>query len=134
ARIKLQQARALVTRGNLDAAEAMAREAEALNASYLANEDTSRKVLDDIAKVRVAKKQDVKTPSVATTTPPATSPPKQDGKGLLAAARSALEHNEFDRAEQLARDAEKADSRWSLHLFGDSPTKVLKDIQTARAK
>lgn len=135
ARVKVQQARALVTKGNLDAAEAMAREAEAMNANYLPSEDTPRKIIDDVVRLRVAKKPDAKTPSVASTTAPTTAPvTKQDAKGLLAAARSALEHNEFDHAELLAHEAEKADSRWSLHLFGDSPSKVLKDVQTARAK
>ena len=40
----------------------------------------------------------------------------------------------MDKAEQLANDAQKAESIWSMHLWGDSPTKLLADIQVKRSK
>jgi type II secretory pathway component GspD/PulD (secretin) len=59
---------------------------------------------------------------------------KQDGRALLAAARQALQRNEFDKAEKLAHEAEAAQSGWGLHLFRDTPSKVLSDIHAARMK
>ena len=59
---------------------------------------------------------------------------RSDPKALLAAARSALQHNELDRAETLARAADKAEATWTVHIWGDSPAKVLKDVQAARPR
>ena len=110
ARAKVQQARQLLTQGNFDAAEQLAREAERLNLKFRSGEDTPRKVIEDITRAR------------------------SDPKALLAAARSALQHNELDRAETLARAADKAEATWTVHIWGDSPAKVLKDVQAARAR
>jgi type II secretory pathway component GspD/PulD (secretin) len=110
ARSKLQQARAMLVQGKYDAAEQLANEAHALNAVYLANEDNPPKVLEDVFRART------------------------DPKSLLGAARAALKQGDLDRAEALAQMAAKADSSWSLHLWGDSPAQVLKDVQAARAK
>jgi type II secretory pathway component GspD/PulD (secretin)/tetratricopeptide (TPR) repeat protein len=117
ARTKLRQARALLAKGNHDAAEALAKEAERLAATYAAGEDTPGKVLDDLAKARVA----------------ALKP--GDVKGYMAAARGALARGDLDQAEQWAHEADKASSAWtSWQLWGDSPAKVLKDVQAERAK
>ncbi|MBY0523190.1 MAG: hypothetical protein K2R98_07315 [Gemmataceae bacterium] len=119
ARAKLQQARALLVKNDFAAAEALASEADALGAAYTPGEDTPRKIRDDITKAKaVAKNAGV----------------KLDAKGMLAAGRTALEQGDLDKAEQYAKDADKAESAFSMHLWGDSPTKLLKDVQTARTK
>src|SRR5262249_40399022 len=45
-----------------------------------------------------------------------------------------LGRGDLDEAERLAKDSEKSQSVWAVHLFGDSPSKVLKDVKDARAK
>jgi type II secretory pathway component GspD/PulD (secretin) len=118
ARSKVKQARLLLSNGNYAAAQALAQEADRIGASYTATEDTPQKVLADINQARLA----------------AAKP--GDAKSLLTAARAALARGELDRAEQLAHQADKAQSVWTktTHLFGDSPSKVLKDVQVARSK
>lgn len=109
ARTKLQQSRALIAKYNLDAAEALAHEAIQLGAVYDRGEDTPFRVLEDIGKIRT------------------------DSKKLLVAARECLKNNDFDRAEQLAHDAERVTSfPHNIALWGDSPSKVLRDVQQAR--
>jgi type II secretory pathway component GspD/PulD (secretin)/tetratricopeptide (TPR) repeat protein len=117
ARAKLQQARVLMQRGNYDAAQALATEADKIGATYAATEDTPRKVLDDISKARGFVVTD------------------GDPKSYVAAARQALDRGDLDMAEHLAKEADKQSSAWSsMRLWGDSPAKVLKDVQAARAK
>lgn len=107
ARTKLSQARQLLAQGNLDAAEQLAKEAEKLGAP--ANgEDSPRKVLDDVTKAR------------------------NDPKVLLTAARAALARGDYDAAEELAKKSEKAESAWTVHWWGDSPEKVIKEARAAR--
>ncbi|MBL8798595.1 MAG: hypothetical protein JNM56_32160 [Planctomycetia bacterium] len=115
ARTMLKNARGLLTKGEYDAAESLAKEADSLKLSYGSGEDTPRKVLDDVERTRAE---------------------KLDGKGLLANARAALERGDLDKAEQLAKQAEKADKKWysGLQLWGDNPGKVLKEVQDARAR
>ncbi len=84
ARTMLKNARGLIQKGEYDAAESLAKEAKGLNVSYSPGEDTPQKVLDDVARGRTA---------------------KRDGKSLLTAARTALDHGDLDRAESLAKDA-----------------------------
>jgi type II secretory pathway component GspD/PulD (secretin) len=111
ARTKLQQARVLMAKGNYDAAQTLAREAAAVNAVYLPGEDTPAKVIDDIAKTR------------------------GNAKALLAAARNALQNGDYDQAERLALTAQQTSSRWTFTgPWSDSPAKVLKDVQLARAR
>src|SRR5262245_29727930 len=58
-----------------------------------------------------------------------------DAKAYLAAARQAPAKGELDFAETLVKDAERLNTGMSSWLpWGDSPTKVRRDIQTARAK
>ncbi len=113
ARAKLRQARDLLAKGNYAGADALAAEADSLHATYTTGEDTPGKVRADIL---VAQKG------------------KLDEHGLLTAARAALDKGDLDKAEQLANDAAKVESNWSLHLWSDSPSKVLKDVKEARAK
>lgn len=110
AREKLKQARREMSEFKLDEAEQLARQAEALNASWGKSEDSPRKVLEEVARIRT------------------------DGKSLLAGARHWLQRKEYDRAEKMAVAAEKHGGSWSLNPFADTPTRALKDIQAARAK
>ncbi len=112
ARGKLQQARQMVAKGNYEAAEAIARETEKMEVTYNTTEDTPRKVLDDIAKVM------------------------RDPKKLLVASRVAFQSGDLDQAEKLAQAAQSAAGpTWTMsRVFGDSPSKVLKDIETVRSR
>ncbi|MFN4257734.1 MAG: hypothetical protein ACK4RK_00420 [Gemmataceae bacterium] len=113
ARIKLQQGRAMLTKGQFDDAERLAVEASRLQAAIPEGEDTPTRLLDDVVKARLAA--------------------KPDARGLLSAARAAYERNDLDHAEQLAQAAEKASNIIQRHtMFGDSPAKVLRDVQAAR--
>ncbi len=117
ARTKLAQARALLTKGNYEAAEALVAEADKLGATYSATEDTPKRVREDIAKTRAAAQK------------------QPEAKDYLNAARTSLAQGDLDAAEQLAHEAEKVSSTWSLWpLRGDSPSKVLKEVQAERAK
>jgi type II secretory pathway component GspD/PulD (secretin) len=109
ARTKLHQARQLLAQGNFDAAEQLAREAERMNVVAGPGEDSPRRVIEDISHMR------------------------SDPRALLAAARGAFTRGELDRAEQLARMSAKAEPAWAVHLWGDSPSKVLRDVDKARA-
>ncbi|MBI1913939.1 MAG: hypothetical protein HYS12_04275 [Planctomycetes bacterium] len=110
ARTKVQQARALLGQGNFEEAERVAHEAAAMNVEFGPKEDRPEKVLDDTAKAR------------------------RDPRALLAASRGALQAGDLDRAEALAGAAEKARSTFTFPPWGDSPSKVRRDIQTARAR
>ncbi len=109
ARTKLQQARQLMAKANYDAAEALAHEVQQMKVSFRPGEDTPLRVLNDIGRIR------------------------GDTRRLLSSARIALQCGDLDRAENLAKTAAK--SGWSVsQLWGDSPAKVLKDVQAARAR
>src|SRR5262249_51433236 len=110
ARAKVQQARAMVNRFDLDGAELFAMEAKKLGAPFTMAEDTPDKVLNDVGQLR------------------------SDPMALLAAARIACERGDYDQAEQFAQMAEKKESDWTMHFRGDSPSKVLKDAQAGRAR
>jgi hypothetical protein len=114
ARTKLQQARVLLSQGHFDAAEQLAREAgEGVKEEFGPREDNPDKVIADVARAR------------------------KDPQSLLAASRVALKEarseKDFDRAEKLADAAERNASAFSFKLWSDSPAKVKKDIQAARA-
>ena len=108
AHAKVQQARTALAQANLDAAEALAREAQQMRASFGQREDSPSHVLEDVDMAR------------------------KDAKTMLQASRAALGRGELDRAEQFARSADRLASAWTF-TWGDSPSKALKDIQTARA-
>jgi type II secretory pathway component GspD/PulD (secretin) len=110
ARAKVQQARAMINRVDFDGAEQLALEAQKLNAPFTAAEDTPQKVLADVVQLR------------------------NDPKALLAGARAACERGDYDKAEKYAHMVEQKESLWTFHVRGDSPAKVLRDCQNARAK
>jgi type II secretory pathway component GspD/PulD (secretin) len=109
AHTKLQQARSELARANLDAAEALAREAEQMKVNFGPREDSPRRLLEDLDKAR------------------------KDPKTMLTASRAAMQRGELDRAEQYARAAEQTASSWTFAFSSDSPAKALKEIQGARA-
>jgi hypothetical protein len=57
-----------------------------------------------------------------------------DAKSYLSAARQALDKGDVDVAESFLRDAEKMGSSFTWMPWGDSPTKVRRDIQAARVR
>lgn len=60
---------------------------------------------------------------------------KSDAKSLLLRGREALKRGDYDSAETLARQAEKARSMMaSLAFWGDSPARLLDDVRTARQR
>src|SRR5262249_14869986 len=113
ARAMLKNARSLIQKGEYDAAESLAKEAKTLDVTYAAGEDTPQKVLEEVARGRNT---------------------KRDARSLLTAARSAVDRGDYDTAERLAKESEKAEGFWQMHLWGDSPTKILKDVQAGRTK
>jgi len=108
ARTKVQQARALMHQGNLDGAEQLAREADGMGVTFGNREDKPARVMEDIKKMR------------------------NDPKALLAGSRSALQSGNFDQAQALADAAEKAAGPLTFPIWGDTPSKVRKEIQAAR--
>lgn len=110
ARQKIKQARLELADYKLDEADKLAREAESANATWGRNDDTPRKVLEEVARI------------------------KADGSVLLTGARHWLVRKDYERAEKLALAAEKVGTGWSLNPFADTPAKALKDIRTARGK
>ena len=108
AKSKLLQARAQLSQGNFDTAEALANEVAKQKLPYAATEDSPVKVLKDVAAGR------------------------QDPKLLLTGARSALARKEFDQAEKFAKLADKNGSVFTFPAWGDSPAAALKDIAKAR--
>jgi hypothetical protein len=111
ARSKLQRARDLINRADYDAAEALAQQAEKLDVAYHPGEDTPARVRATIARIR------------------------SDPRKLLSSARVAFQLGDLDNAERLARAADKLSGRRLLGgLWGDSPSRVLKDVATVRAK
>lgn len=59
--------------------------------------------------------------------------PKPDPDALLAEARKALERQDYDAAEALARESENAGFH-AIFPWSDTPAKVLRDVQAARSK
>lgn len=108
AKSKLLQARANLAQGHLDVAEATTLEVARLKVTWMGGDDTPTRVLQDINQAR------------------------QDPKILLQAARASLSRRDFGRAEQYARLADRHGSMLTFGLWGDSPGKVLDDIQKAK--
>jgi type II secretory pathway component GspD/PulD (secretin) len=106
----LARARAQLAQGNFEAAEGLAREAEKYRVAYGKSDDNPRRVLDDLARA------------------------KMNPKALLLASRCALKRNQLDLAERYARSADKLSSFWTFPVWGDTPSKALRDVQTAKAR
>jgi len=127
ARVLLQEGQALLSRGDYIGATAKANEAERLNAVYMPGEDTHIQLYIDIDRARRTGRVPAAAPKVAA-----------DPKVLLANARAAFQRGELDTAEDLAHQAEKASAGgvmpWLHAPWADTPAKVLRDVQTARAK
>ncbi len=109
-RISLQLGRAQFALYEFEAAEALAKEAMGQGGKFATNEDSPQKLLADIARAR------------------------SDSSMMLKASRVMMQHREYDRAEYYAHQAEKTASSFSFSMWGDSPSKVLKEIQVARAE
>lgn len=108
ARAKLKQARIVLGKGDLVAAEQMAAEVAHMPVNYDPKEDTPAKVLDDVAKM------------------------KSDPKACLTTARLCLQKGDLDQAEHYAQASEKCASSFSFTFSSDSPSKVLRDVKNAR--
>jgi len=108
ARVKLLHGRALLSQGNLEAAQAVAEEVAKSGLTFGSSEDSPAKLKADIEKTR------------------------NDPHALLKAARAALQRKEYDRAEKYARAAEKGAGLFTFSGFGDTPAKLLKEIESAR--
>jgi type II secretory pathway component GspD/PulD (secretin) len=137
ARARLREARTMLSKGDYQGATDKALEAERLGGTYMVDEDTPSKVLEDVDKARHGIK--VSAPTVAKA-PVAKMGAKPDAQTLLVAARTALQKGDFDGAEGLTAEAEKAAAQargvlpaW-MHPWSDSPAKVRKDIEVGRAK
>ena len=110
AHVSLSLGRAQFAMYDFEAAESLAKEAQSLGGKFAPTEDTPQKLLADIARAR------------------------SDSTTMLKAARSMMQHREYDRAEYYAHQAERTASSFSLAMWGDTPSKVLKEIQLARAQ
>lgn len=108
-RSMLVVARNLMLIGKFDEATAMAAQVDAKGITFAPNEDSPQKLRSDLAKYQ------------------------RDPQFLLAASHQALRANEFDRAEALAKQADRLAGATTFMFTPDSPAKVLKQIQTARA-
>jgi tetratricopeptide (TPR) repeat protein len=86
----------------------MAKDVARQHLNYRDEEDSPAKVLKDVASART------------------------DGKMLLQASRASLAHKDFDKAEKYAHLADKYSSFWTFPVWGDTPSKALKDIAEAR--
>ncbi|NBR04624.1 MAG: hypothetical protein EBT92_02525 [Planctomycetes bacterium] len=105
--ITADQVRALMAQGDLEKAEVMLAE---VATSGVPEPDTQAKLKAELQKL------------------------KQDPKALLVLARKKFTNKEFDRAEFLAKAAEKSAYTWTFALSSDSPSKLLKEIQGAKLK
>jgi type II secretory pathway component GspD/PulD (secretin)/tetratricopeptide (TPR) repeat protein len=110
AKAKLQMARSQMAQFNYDRAEQLAHEAERLRPNLAAGEDSPKRVLEDLARVRT------------------------DPKALLTAARVALGRKDYVHAEQFAQLSEKNSGPFTFPFWGDSPARVLKDVQDLRGR
>jgi type II secretory pathway component GspD/PulD (secretin) len=101
--------RAALAKGDLDDADKMGKQADALNEPFLKDVDTPKKLLGDVAKART------------------------DANVLLKASRIAFNQKDYVKAADYARQSERASSTWGLVLIGDTPSKVLADVEKAKA-
>jgi type II secretory pathway component GspD/PulD (secretin) len=123
ARELLRQAHAAVQAGELDKARQLVRQAEATGTRIpWWEEHTPEKIKAAIARAEQGRKQ----PDAAQRHPSAT-----EAKALVRNARKALEENNLELAEDLAKQARLAqEAKWGL--FEDTPDKVLADVAKAR--
>ncbi|MFO0927924.1 MAG: hypothetical protein U0736_12930 [Gemmataceae bacterium] len=108
ARSRLMQARVQLAQGDFEGAEAVATEVARQKLSWSTVEDSPAKLQKDIAKSRT------------------------DPQQLLLGARTSLARKDYARAEQYARQADRLKGFFTFPVWGDSPSKVLHDVETAR--
>lgn len=108
ARSKLLQARTYLLQGNFDAAEALAGEVARQNITWAPGEDSPARLQQELTRSRT------------------------DPHLLVLAARHSLTAKDYLKAEQYARAAEKKSGYFTFPIWGDSPGKVLRDVETAR--
>jgi type II secretory pathway component GspD/PulD (secretin) len=131
----LREARALLARGDCPAARAKALAAAHMGYVFIPTEDTPQKVLADIDR---AGKPAGPAPVAGAAPAKAPSAHPAEARVLLAASRKALERGDLDEADRLATAAEKAEAAgrglpgW-LRPWSDTPAKVRRDVQAARA-
>lgn len=109
ARALLSEGRSLTMSGKFEAAEQKIREAETLRVTFAPGEDTPAKLRDDIQKSR------------------------NDARFLLSAGHQAFADGDLDNAEKLARAADRVAGPLTFRFALDNPTKLLKDVQEAKA-
>lgn len=108
AKAKLTRARSLLAQNCIDEAESIAKEVAQLKLHLSRLEESPAKILADVERVR------------------------KDPQAMLLASRAALSRKELDAAERYAKTAEKNASIFSFNVLGDTPSKALRDIATAR--
>ena len=101
--------RNLMLVGKFQEVAEIAAKAEATGVTFAPNEDSPQKLRADLAKYQ------------------------RDPQFLLAASHQALRANDLARAESLARQAEKAAGPTTFMFTPDSPAKVLRQIDAAKA-
>src|SRR5262249_3514678 len=106
----VKDARQAMERGDLDRAEAMAKQARLTPASWGYFDDTPEKVLNDLGKAREQQNN------------------RQAGE-KLAQARQALNKNELDEADKLTNQAEALRKNYPVWYRGEKPDKLRAEIQ-----
>ncbi|MFM8934149.1 MAG: hypothetical protein ACKOS8_19970, partial [Gemmataceae bacterium] len=107
----LQDARRMMVQGHFNEADDIARRLESGDTSLFgASEDSPSKLRADIVKYR------------------------KDPQFLLAASHQNMKNGDYDRAESLARLADRYAGPTTFLFTPDSPSKVLKQIQQQKAK
>lgn len=145
ARTQLQQARMMLAQGNVDGAESLVREVDRMGATFAPDEDTPRRVMEDVTKARRARPATAANtntspaPSTRTTAPPTKagndSLPVLKGadvaRGLMKQGRQALKAGDLTAAMKMATEARayKQDLRW----YDEDPEKLFAEVQKAEA-
>lgn len=111
----LKLAREALAGNRFDDAQALASRANASNQRWGIFEDTPAKCLEDIQKSR-------------------SRSDRAESVKLLGEARKLFDEKRYDDAESLAYRAERLHGSYGTFELGDRPSKLLADIQTARAK
>ena len=116
ARELLVQGRKYLAEGQLDQAAAAAQKSRtALHVSWGLFEDSPDRLLLDIDKARARRD-------------------RQEADRLLAEGRKLYEKGDYEGAARLAYRAQKLQVSYSIWDFGDRPSRLLADIQTAQAR
>jgi type II secretory pathway component GspD/PulD (secretin) len=138
-----QKRNAEAVKGRRLAVEQMVKASEAINAGRTQEADSLLKALRSSKYLTAAERQQVavlaeqakqkggRPRGMFAKSEPA--PSGLDADALLADARKACDRGDYDQAEMLAREAERA-GHHSLFPWSDTPAKVMKDVQAGRSK